>query len=213
MTQRPRPPRPTGRLSGSVAGFTLIEVLVVILVLTFGLLGIAALQANTAKYKINSWARSAASVQFGDLADRIRANPAQAGGRFNAAAGTVTAASTYVFADTWAQQAADPPAPAVNCLTTVCTPVQRAAFDIVAFRAEVRRQFPQGSVLLAGDLGRGGVRATIAWFDRNFTTVAGELQSSDTCAVPAVGNAAASCCPAALAAPAGVRCTNVTFVP
>ena len=73
-----RPGRPV-----SQAGFSMIEVLVVIVVLSFGMLGIAGLQASTAKFKINSWARSAASVQFSDLADRVRANPGQAGPSFD----------------------------------------------------------------------------------------------------------------------------------
>ncbi len=194
-------------------GFTLIEVLVVILVLTFGLLGIAALQANTAKYKVNSWARSAASVQFGDLADRIRGNPAQAGGRFNPSTGLVTAASAYTYTASWEAQTEDPPAQAIDCLAAACTAAQRAAFDVLAFRREVRRQFPQGSVTLTGDVGQGGMRATIAWFDRNLTTLDGTLQAPTVCPVPVAGTQAASCCPATLAAPAGVRCTNVTFVP
>ena len=56
-------------------GFTLLEVLIVLIVLSFGLLGVASLQANTAKFKINSWARAASSVQFSCLSYAMRANP------------------------------------------------------------------------------------------------------------------------------------------
>lgn len=194
-------------------GFTLIEVLVVILVMTFGLLGIAALQANTAKFKVNGWVRATASVQFADLADRIRANPGQAGSAIDTSNGNATAASTYVFTQTWAQQEADPPAPAVDCLTAVCTPAERAAFDLATWRGEVRRQFPQGSVHVEGDVGAGGVRATIAWFDRTAARADGSLDRAPVCAAGLPPAGFATCCPAALAAPDGVRCTRVVFVP
>jgi type IV pilus assembly protein PilV len=192
-------------------GFSLVEVLVVILVMSFGLLGIASLQANTAKYKINSWARAAAAISFSDLADRMRANASQAGGRYLAVGGAATA-STYVVADNFTVQQAADLTPVTNCLTADCTTVQRATYDLLTWRAEVRRQFPQGAVSITGDLA-GGVTATIAWFDRQFTNTTGALASSDVCAAGDTPAAAAACCPAALAAPAGVRCTNLSFIP
>ncbi len=193
-------------------GFSLIEVLVVILIMTFGLLGIAGLQAATAKFKVNAWVRSAASVQFSDLADRLRDNPGQAGGRYVAATGTASLPSAYVFTDDWDAQQGAVPEPDEDCLTTVCTPAERAAFDLATWRAEVRRQFPQGSVTVTGDVAV-GVTATVAWFDRQFTNAAGELQSSEVCAAGNNAAVAANCCPAALDAPAGVRCTRVLINP
>lgn len=196
-------------------GFSLVEVLVVVLVMTFGLLGIAALQANTAKFRVGAWVRSTASVQFADLADRLRANPGLAGGSIVASDGTTTAASAYVFTENWAAQQVDPPQPRIDCLSVTCTPAEWAAFDVAIWRAEVRRQFPQGSVHLEGDVGAGGVRATIAWFDRTATSAAGEPLPAARC--PAPGSrpdpaVLANCCPAPLAAP-GVACARVVIVP
>ena len=218
---RTHPPhRPRRR---TVRGFSLIEILIVILILSFGLLGIAGLQATTAKYKINSWARSAASVQFSDLADRIRANPRGAG----VTIGTVpVVANGYALADDWATQQAAALAIAQNCFTANCTEAQRAAFDMLSWRNNVRRMFPQGAGLVNVTLAGGGtnftianVNATIAWFDRQFTQLDGSLDTSAVCPADPVALAAlpaaqrASCCPAVLAAPAGVRCTNVSFLP
>lgn len=200
------------RPRASARGFSLIEILVVILIMTFGLLGIAGLQAATAKYKVNSWVRAAASVQFSDLADRLRANPDQAGGRFVSATGTPATASAYTVTANWTAQQAAALTPAVDCLTTVCTAAQRAAFDLTVWRAEVRRQFPQGAVTVAGDVAV-GVTATIAWFDRQFTDATGELQTSDVCVANSAGALAANCCPDTLEAPAGVRCTNMLINP
>jgi type IV pilus assembly protein PilV len=57
------------------SGFTLIEVLVTLVLVSVGLLGIAALQLTTLQGNQESYVRSQASVLAGDMLDRIRANP------------------------------------------------------------------------------------------------------------------------------------------
>lgn len=203
-----RPGRP-----GPQVGFSMIEVLVVIVVLSFGMLGVAGLQANTAKFKINSWVRSAASVQFSDLADRVRANPGQAGPPYGLPTAGASA-SAYVLQRSWADQQVDDLSLPTDCLATECTAEQRAAYDMLAWRARVRRSFPQGSVVVTGNRAT-GITATIAWLDRQFTTTAGALDRSAVCSDPSGGAGSINCCPAVLAdpAPAGVRCTSATFIP
>jgi type IV pilus assembly protein PilV len=56
------------------AGFTLIEVLVAMVVLTVGLLGLAGLQATSLKNSQNAYYRSVATQLAYDMADRMRAN-------------------------------------------------------------------------------------------------------------------------------------------
>jgi type IV pilus assembly protein PilV len=202
-------------------GFTLLEALVAILILSFGLLGLAGLQATTAKFKVGSWVRSAVSVQFADLADRVRANPIGAGATIGT---TPPIASGYTIDADWASQQADALAIPTDCSTTVCTAAQRAQFDLLVWRTAVRRQFPQGAVIVTGGGAGGGapvlpLNATIAWFDKQFTEVNGALSTSPTCPTNAAALAAlnpaqrASCCPVALDAPAGVRCANFSFLP
>lgn len=195
------------------AGFSMVEVLVVIVVLSFGMLGIAGLQASTAKFKINSWARAAASVQFSDLADRVRANPEQAGPAYQDSSPTAPA-SGYVLQRTWDQQQRDNLKPARDCLAAACTPAQRASYDMLAWRDRVKRSFPQGAAVVTGNRAA-GITATIAWFDRQFSTTAGALDRSAVCTGSTSGTDAMNCCPAALGspAPAGVRCTNFSFIP
>lgn len=94
-------------------GFTLIEVLVTIVILTFGLLGIAGLQLASIKNSRSSVLRSLAMQHAYDMADRMRTNlAATSAGTYNmasASAGTNTAA----------------------CLTTTgCTPTEMAGQDI-----------------------------------------------------------------------------------
>lgn len=210
---RPLPSWRRGCGSVLQSGFSMIEVLVVMLVLSFGMLGIAGLQANTTKFKINSWARAAASIQFSDLADRIRANPVQAGDAFTQGASSGTT-SSYSLTSSWAVQQADNLTISTNCLTTACNAAQRATYDMLAWRTAVRRLFPQGAAVVNGNRAA-GISASIAWFDRQFTKPDGSLDSSAVCTTGLTGAAGAGCCPQALGnpAPAGVRCTNISFVP
>jgi type IV pilus assembly protein PilV len=60
--------------SRRVAGFTLIEVLVALVVLSIGLLGIAALYVETLRANRSALVRTQAIALASDLADRIRAN-------------------------------------------------------------------------------------------------------------------------------------------
>jgi type IV pilus assembly protein PilV len=59
-------------------GFSLIEVLVTMLILAFGLLGVAGLLVGGVSNASSSEAFSKASLLAADMADRIRANPSEA---------------------------------------------------------------------------------------------------------------------------------------
>jgi type IV pilus assembly protein PilV len=193
-------------------GFSMLEVMIVLLVLSFGLLAVAGLQANTAKFKINSWARSAAAVQFSALADSIRANPSAAGSDYFA---TSAVTSAYGVNANWATQQADALAISRDCSMTSCTDAQRAEFDLLSWRRDVRRLLPQGAVVVTGNRSA-GINTTIAWFDKQFVEPSGAMGRSDVCAATLTGVAQVNCCPADLVGdPAieGVRCSNVSFLP
>lgn len=57
-------------------GFSMLEVMVAILIMAFGLLGLAGLQVNNLKNNQNSSLRSVATAQAYDIADKMRANRA-----------------------------------------------------------------------------------------------------------------------------------------
>jgi type IV pilus assembly protein PilV len=57
------------------AGFTLIEVLVTVVVVSIGLLGLAGLQINGLRANVSSEARSKATLLASDIIERMRANP------------------------------------------------------------------------------------------------------------------------------------------
>jgi type IV pilus assembly protein PilV len=58
-----------------VTGFTLLEVLISIVVIAFGMLGVAGLQAFALKNGQSASQRSLATVLASDMIDRIKANP------------------------------------------------------------------------------------------------------------------------------------------
>ena len=75
------------------AGFTMLEVLISIVVIAFGMLGVAGLQAYALKNSQSASYRSVATVLATDLIDRMRANPVGATGNSYAngsAEGTAT---------------------------------------------------------------------------------------------------------------------------
>ena len=64
--------------SAAPRGFTLIEVLVTLVILTFGLLGIAGLMAKGQRASYEAYQRQQALALANDMAERIRANRAMA---------------------------------------------------------------------------------------------------------------------------------------
>lgn len=76
-------------------GTSLIEVLVTLLILAFGLLGVAGLQSKMSVSEIESYQREQALLALTDMADRISANPSQAASYLTAAGATVGTGDTY----------------------------------------------------------------------------------------------------------------------
>ena len=56
-------------------GFTLIEILVTVIVLSIGLLGLAGLQAVALKFNSTAYQRSQATVLIYDMIERVRSKP------------------------------------------------------------------------------------------------------------------------------------------
>lgn len=74
----------------SSAGMTLIEVLVTLVIISVGLLGVAALQLTTVRNNYDAYVRSQAAVMASDMLDRMRANRDDVmANRYNAGYGTV----------------------------------------------------------------------------------------------------------------------------
>lgn len=101
-------------LNSKVRGFTLIEVLIALVIMSVGMLGIAGLYVHSMQAGRTSILRHNAVTLAGDIADRIRANPragaayAQAGANNNCVDGGVNCTIGEMAANDiflWDQQA------------------------------------------------------------------------------------------------------------
>lgn len=113
------------------SGFTLIEVLVSVLVLSIGLVGVAALQGVSLKNTQSAFMRSQATALAYDLADRMRAN--------------VIAARTGLY---------DPgtAAAVTGCKsTTGCTAQDMAKHDLAEWNAAIATYLPMGQGFVCVD--------------------------------------------------------------
>jgi type IV pilus assembly protein PilV len=114
-------------------GFTLLEVLIALLILSIGLLGLASLQTNGLRSNQMASMRTTATQLAYDIADRMRANPAGVD------------AQNYVIA----ANDADPVIPAgENCEGVTCTTSQMATYDLAQWRGATR-SLPGGTSSIA----------------------------------------------------------------
>jgi len=97
-------------------GFSLVEVLVSVVIMSVGILGVAGLQVLSLQQNRSSLFRSEALMLGGDMLDRMRANPLQ----------------NYAGFDFL-----DPPPSASNCVADSCTPAQMKDYDIAWWRCSI----------------------------------------------------------------------------
>jgi len=115
-------------------GFTLVELLIALVVLSIGLLGLAGLQSTGLRYNTGASMRSHATQLAYDMADRMRANIAAAN------------AGSYLGSSAAA------PAAVGNCHTvTGCSSASMAADDLSTWNQAVQRYLPGGAWVICRD--------------------------------------------------------------
>jgi type IV pilus assembly protein PilV len=141
MSQRPV-------LGGAERGFTLLEVLIAIVIVSIGLLGVAAMQASTLKNAGSSKYRSAAITLTSDMSDRLRANlEGVMQGNFVAGTGYNRPRTTLI--DT----AYTTPKPA--CRSTGCLPIDMVLDDLATWQQRLAASLPRGTGVVCIDSGTG----------------------------------------------------------
>lgn len=109
-------------------GFTLLEVLIAVVVLSIGLLGLAALQFSALRGNNQSYERSQAHTLAYEIADAMRANRVQAAaGAFNIGVATV------------------PALPATDCNAAACSAAEAAAFALATWHQRMRILLPNST--------------------------------------------------------------------
>ncbi len=123
------------------AGFTLIEVLVTMVVLSIGLLGLAMMQTVSLKYNHNAQLRTQATAFAYDILDRMRVNRNQA--------------NAYT---------SELPNPAPTCNHALSPTGDLAARDLAQWRNLLACQLldGQGAITINGDM----VTVTVCWSER-----------------------------------------------
>ena len=128
----------------SVGGFTLLEVLVAILVLSFGLLGISGLLLATVQNNTIAAQRTTATFLAQDMADRIRGN-VNATKQSNAG-GTATQ-TVYYLSTVGSPRGCYGPGPTGNCATRQDV----AERDMAEWVAQIRNSLPAGEGIVCKD--------------------------------------------------------------
>ena len=111
------------KVSNQDAGFSLIEVLIALLVLSIGLLGLALLQVESIKYNTDAYFRTQATILAYDIMDRMKANKA------------VANAGGY-------QAVASPADPACGGSTPCADTTLLAAYDLLTWYANLSALLP-----------------------------------------------------------------------
>lgn len=141
---------PTDNRSGRQAGFSMVEALVALVVLSVGMLGIASLYVVSLRSSGSAISRTQAVNLASDLADRIRANRS---------AGNAYAA--VVSTD-------DEPTAVDSCIgqTVICDPATMAAYDLEVWRQQLIATMPGGTTGAVSVVGTSSPRTytiTIEW--------------------------------------------------
>jgi type IV pilus assembly protein PilV len=135
----------------SEKGFTLIEVLVSMVILSIGLLTLVAMQLTAMQNTQGGYLRAQASMVAYDIMDRMRANiPAVTNGDYDLAAGA--------------------PAPAMPACTGIeadCSTDEMADFDLALWRTVAGIYLPggDGSVVTVDNGGSTQVTVNLTWTD------------------------------------------------
>lgn len=133
----------TGMDSKKAHGFTLIEVLIALVIMSIGMLGIAGLYVHSMQAGRTSLFHHHAVTLAGDVADRIRANP-RAAASYAGAAGNNNCVAPY---------------------TVECTPAEMAAHDKFLWEAQAGETLPNGTVTIVFNNGvvPPTYQITVAW--------------------------------------------------
>ena len=165
-----RPPDPMRTRLNSQSGVSMIEVLVSLTVVAFGLLGLAGLQARSMSFQKDSFDRKAAAEIAAQMAERIRANyDGFTAGNYN-----LTMLPT------------DPvPAAIPVCANAQdCTSAEIAARDWAMWQIDLRRRLPVSGAYLVAPAGSTQMTMIMAWQEGQAT----DNQFDQICAAQPVPN-------------------------
>lgn len=135
-------------------GFSLLEVLVALLILSVGLLGIAGLQTVSLKFNHQSYERTQATVLISEMIEKIMANP------------VATRAGSFDLVDTLTDTFTG-----YGACPTSCTPTQLATYDLSRWQNSMNdpRKLAQGRGTIArmSAAPEHVFKVTVTWVESN----------------------------------------------
>ena len=143
-------------------GFTLLEILIALIILSIGLLGLAGLQANSLQNNNSAYQRTQASLLANEMLDRIRAN------RQGLEAGAYDALDSTTTSDP-------------GCITSGCSSAQMAQHDAHDWGTRLGNLLPAGQGTVSGGGANPVFTITVMWDDAR-TGATGTECSGDTTA-------------------------------
>lgn len=129
---------------GRQRGFSMVEALVSILILAFGVLAMGGLQLATMRSTQNSGKASIAATLGKDFSEMMRSNSS-----VSSNTSTLPNINPYLF-DT-ANTSSFTASPSVNCTTNFCTPAQIATLHVADWAERVAMQLPSGRAVVCRD--------------------------------------------------------------
>ncbi|MCH8106667.1 MAG: type IV pilus modification protein PilV [Proteobacteria bacterium] len=126
-------------------GDTMIEVLVTVLILSVGVLGVAAMQVTTLKNLNSSYSASVAEIIASDFSERLRANPTEA------------LAGNY--------EHGSKPTNFPDCVANACTLAELADYDKASWWAMLDASLPSATGQVARVAGTNTFIVTVRWDD------------------------------------------------
>lgn len=122
-------------------GFSLLEVLVTLAILSIGLMGLAFLQAQGLHLNTSAYSRTQASILAGDIIDRMRLNAANAGSYVSTSSDATPADCDWILAP-------------------------EAQNDLDCWYGRLQESLPGGDGQITLDGGTGLVTVTVSWQER-----------------------------------------------
>jgi type IV pilus assembly protein PilV len=128
------------------AGFTMLEAMIALLVLSIGLLGLAGLQTTSARLTGESYQRSITTLAASEIIDKIRM-------RTGKQERSIRAATIASYVST---------APAGSCVPTASD----IASELACWQASIQNELPAGAGTITNG-GNGFVTVRISWENRD----------------------------------------------
>lgn len=134
------------------AGFSLIEVLIALVVLSVGLLGLAGLQATSLRNNQSAYLRSQATQLAYDMADRIRANQSDNKNLANSTYVTILPVNAVIQSD-------------CASVGTSCTAEVMAQNDLYQWGQDIVNTLPSGTGSITVNAATQIFTVTVNWDD------------------------------------------------